>query len=271
MLFRRKRIKKLSLYAESLNGKNGLEIGGPSHIFTDRGLIPLYRVMGGIDGCNFCEQTIWQGTLKQGAGNYQYHNKRPGGYQYLLEATGLHGIAPGTYDAVLSSHCIEHSANPIKALSEWIRVLKTGGMLVLVVPHKDGTFDHKRPLTTLEHLILDYDRSTGEGDLGHLPEILEHHDLAMDPPSGDFESFRRRSLQNIENRCLHQHVFDTDLVVRIVDYSGLEILDLQTVLPYHIIVLARKNSGIRHDNSSFLSSSASYQRTSPFSSDRNAR
>jgi hypothetical protein len=59
---------------------------------------------------------------------------------------------------VLSSHCLEHVANPILALREWLRVMTPDGTLVLVLPHKEGTFDHQRPTTTLGHMIDDYER-----------------------------------------------------------------------------------------------------------------
>jgi SAM-dependent methyltransferase len=160
-------------------------------------------------------------------------------------------------------------ANPFKAMAEWLRVLKSGGYLLLVLPHKDGTFDHLRPVTPFQHLVDDYERSVGEDDLGHLPEILELHDLSMDPPAGDRESFRRRSLKNLENRCLHHHAFDTDLTVRMLDHFGLQVLDVQQALPYHIITLSRKLPGAaRPDNNSFLSSAAACRKNSPFSTDR---
>lgn len=39
-------------------------------------------------------------------------------------------------DAVFSSHCLEHAEDCRAAIQEWFRVLKTGGYLVLAVPHK---------------------------------------------------------------------------------------------------------------------------------------
>jgi SAM-dependent methyltransferase len=39
-------------------------------------------------------------------------------------------------DAVFSSHCLEHVEDAQAALSEWFRVLKINGFLVLCVPHK---------------------------------------------------------------------------------------------------------------------------------------
>lgn len=41
------------------------------------------------------------------------------------------------FDVVISSHSLEHAYNPIKVLSEINRVLKTDGLLFLVVPFPD--------------------------------------------------------------------------------------------------------------------------------------
>lgn len=41
-----------------------------------------------------------------------------------------------TQDFVYSSHCLEHIENYTQSLVEWWRVLKTGGHLIITVPHK---------------------------------------------------------------------------------------------------------------------------------------
>lgn len=69
-------------------------------------------------------------------------------------------IAPGddlpfkdkTVDFVLSSHCLEHFFDPIGALLEWKRVTKDDGIIFMVVPHKERTFDKERERTTIEEL-----------------------------------------------------------------------------------------------------------------------
>jgi SAM-dependent methyltransferase len=43
--------------------------------------------------------------------------------------------ADGSLDFVFSSHTLEHLDRPWDALSEWIRVLKPGGVLFLYLPH----------------------------------------------------------------------------------------------------------------------------------------
>ncbi len=43
----------------------------------------------------------------------------------------------GAYDAVHSSHCLEHMRDPAAALREWWSLVKPGGYLVVVVPDED--------------------------------------------------------------------------------------------------------------------------------------
>lgn len=219
--------------------KTGLEIGGPSGVFYQEGFVPIYPVAARIDNVNFGNQTVWQGGVSEGQ-TYMFDGNKAPGHQYIAEASNLQCIEDASYDFVLASHCIEHLANPLKGLAEWTRVLRLDGLLVLVVPHKDGTFDHRRPVTSLQHLIQDLDSQMDEGDMTHLEEILRLHDLSKDPGAGDFQLFQERSKRNIENRCLHHHVFDTRLAVEVVNYTGLQILALELFRPYHIVIIAQK-------------------------------
>lgn len=245
----------------------GLEIGGPSGMFRPNGFLPVYPLAARIDNCTFDSQTVWQGEVREGE-TYVFDSSKPPGRQYIVEGSDLHCIADAAYDFVLSSHCIEHLANPLKGLSEWIRVLRRGGLLALIIPHKDGTFDHRRPVTALRHLIEDFENQTDEGDRTHLPEILSLHDLSKDPGAGDFASFRKRSERNVENRCLHHHVFDTRLAVDAVDHMGLQIEAVELFKPYHIAILARKAGRDQPtDNQRFRGVGGAPCWTSPFPSD----
>jgi len=136
----------------------------------------------------------------------------------VVDAAAIRSLPSDTYDFVLSSHNIEHLANPIAAMGEWLRVLRDGSYLVLVVPHKDGTFDHRRPITALSHLIEDYDACTAEDDTTHLAEILDLHDLTKDPSVSSLAEFREIAIRNATERRLHHHVFDTRLVMQLLDY-----------------------------------------------------
>jgi hypothetical protein len=55
-------------------------------------------------------------------------------------------------------------------------------------------------------------------------------------------TFRLRSSRNSENRCLHHHVFNMDLAVRLVEYVGFEVHAAEEVAPHHLLLVA-KSSG----------------------------
>jgi hypothetical protein len=262
------RARCLKLCRQLLEGKTGLEIGGPSGVFGRHGLLPLYPVIASLDNCNFATETTWAGSVREGA-PFNFSRRRPPGRQYVAEATNLSQIRTGAYNFMLASHVIEHTANPLLALSEWIRVLDDDGVLVLLIPHKDGTFDHRRPTTTLEHLVQDFDREVSEDDQTHLAEILQLHDLKRDPEAGTPEAFRQRSEANADNRCLHHHVFDTRLAVRLLDRMGLQILAVEAARPNHIVAVAQKpGKTMLADNGKFLATTTAFLDQSPFPSDR---
>lgn len=248
-----------------LAGKCGLEIGGPSSIFARGGILPLYPVITGLDNCDFSAATT-VGHVEEGH-NFFYDSAHGTGLQRIRDAVDLFGIRSDTYDFLLASHVLEHVANPLRALEEWIRVLKVDGLMVVVVPHKEGTFDHRRPVTTLEHLIQDYVSGTREDDLTHLKETLDLHDFSLDPKMRNSREFAERCSANVRYRWLHHHVFNTRLAAQVVDRAGLQITAIEALKPHHIIVVAKKRpEGLPIDNSGVLWNPASYLR-SPFISD----
>ena len=62
-----------------------------------------------------------------------------------------------SFDTVFSSHCLEHVVDPDEALKDWIKILKPGGIIFILVPEEDlyeqGHFpsifnsDHKSTFT----------------------------------------------------------------------------------------------------------------------------
>jgi SAM-dependent methyltransferase len=233
------RARSFHAYQSLFAGKSGVEIGGPSQVFSRGGIFPVYPLVGHLDNCNFSNVTVWEGDIKQGQ-TFQFDRRRPVGRQYIVEATAMGCLNSGAYDFVLSSHVLEHIANPILALSEWKRLLADDGILVLLLPDRRHTFDHRRPVTTMAHLITDFEAGVQDDDLTHLPEILALHDLKRDPEVGDMKTFKLRSALNCENRCLHHHVFDMPLAVSLIKHLGFVVRASEEFHPHHLILVAQK-------------------------------
>jgi len=146
------------------------------------------------------------------------------GMVLIHDATDLSDIETSTYDFVFSSHCLEHIANPLKAVSEWKRVVKPNGYIIIIVPNKSYCFDHKRAYTKFPVLLQQYQTGVGEDDLSTLSEILEKHDLSMDPAAGNLSQFTERSLRNFQNRCLHHYVYSPTLLTEIANFFDCEVV-----------------------------------------------
>lgn len=222
------------------------------------GLVPVYPHLQALDVLDYSEQTIWTGEQRE-------HGVRR---KVIGEARRMDAVQDDAYDAVLASHVLEHVADPIGALTEWQRVVRPGGHVLLAMPHYEGTFDHHRPVTTIDHMRADAERGTGEDDMTHLQEILELHDLGRDPGAPSREVFERRCRENPSTRSMHHHVFDSLSVVETCRAAGLEVTALVPRATFNIVCLGR----VGGDGQSDLDDRAleGILRESPFDADRSA-
>ena len=246
-----------------VNKKSGLEFGGPSSIFTTNHLIPIYDVVHSIDSGNYSQETIWKSSSSLSRFGSGF------GKQLIVDASDCSAIPSEAYDFVAASHALEHVANPLRALQEWKRIVKPGGTILLVLPHKANTFDHRRPFTTFDHIRADYESKVTEADLTHMEEILELHDLNLDPPAGSLEQFRARCLQNSLKRAMHHHVFSPHLIVKMFSFLDMRILNVAVERPYHIVVHAKKPDydeqvNVDFENTAFLEPEAEWRKHDPF-------
>ena len=91
-------------------------------IRRERGDFQRYLVGKGIDiGAGDDSLYILNGSVRS-------YDKRDGNAQFMAE------IADATYDFVYSSHCLEHMPDVQLALRNWVRIIKPGGILYVVVP-----------------------------------------------------------------------------------------------------------------------------------------
>ena len=53
------------------------------------------------------------------------------------DAQFMSGMPDGALDFISSSHCLEHINDPLEALRNWLRIVRPGGFIVILVPDED--------------------------------------------------------------------------------------------------------------------------------------
>jgi len=130
-------------------------------------------------------------------------------------------------DYVATSHVLEHVANPYRALWEWVRVLRHKGIIYMVVPHRQATFDRQRPLTTVEHMIADFHANVTQCDGTHIDDFVYGVDWQTFSPgtsAGETpeaqrklaEAYRHATSHNSEIN-IHFHTFEPATLRSLVD------------------------------------------------------
>jgi len=98
-------------------------------------------------------------------------------------------------DFVLSSHVFEHLPDPIKAVKEWIRVVRPGGIIFAVVALSEGPGTHPadngKPITELDHYAEDHER----GETVETHPIPEGHEKR-----GHYHRFSYQSMKAFVKR-----------------------------------------------------------------------
>ena len=102
---------------------------------------------------------------------------------------------------------LEHTSNPIKALKEFSRVVKNNGTLLIILPDMNKTFEKRRRVTTLAHLLDDFEKDTPETDTTHFSEILDTYEQSLDYSNPDKATFAEKLRRNTQLRNAHHHTF----------------------------------------------------------------
>ncbi len=209
-------------------------------MFSPAGNIPIYSALSKLDLCNFADNTIWEKETSKYSMDSLGLSDKSGSF-ILSEATDIDRHTDAKYDALLSCHSLEHTANPMKALLAWGKVLKRDGVLLLVLPEARSSFDQGRAVTTIEHLMDDFTNNIGEDDETHFPDILENYNLDLDPWVNSREELEDLLRRNIDVRGAHHHVFDLPLSHTMLEKAKFSVLHSEVILQSHIVLVARKS------------------------------
>ena len=153
------------------------------------------------------------------------------------------GIPNNSLDFIIGCHVIEHTRNPIGSIVAAYHKLKVGGKLLLVVPDKHRTFDKNRPLTDINHLLLDYESPNRERDYAHYEEFYQ---LAF--PISEELFTQTVSEQFTSNYAIHYHVWNYESFTNMINYiqsniiswsniwSNPTLLDLQNDIEFYFVL-----------------------------------
>lgn len=173
------------------------------------------------------------------ADGYESHGVHRSIAQVYFPASAI-PFAEATFDFILSEHTLEHIGNVLRALKEWIRVLKPGGHLILFLPHKDRTNDRLRSRTTLAHLIEDFENNVPDDDPAHVEEWIENVTRAGGIP----EHYRHIPKSELARTgSIHHHVWVAEDIKEVLEYLGLEVLLCENYVPDRsdsFVVVGRK-------------------------------
>jgi SAM-dependent methyltransferase len=89
-----------------------------------------------------------------------------------------------TVDFVISSHVIEHFYDPVETIEEWLRVVKPGGYVFIIAPHRDRIGELAGPRTLP-------------------PEIIERHERPNPPKVDNHGHYSCWKTQDFVGFCQH--------------------------------------------------------------------
>ncbi len=121
-------------------------------------------------------------------------------------------ISDSSQDFVIASHVLEHLAEPIGFLAEIHRVLRPGGVALILLPDRHRTKDRHRSPTPLSHLVAEYEAGVDEISETHIVEWLEGRGESL----GHTVDERREILDRYRRRSIHVHCWDAPEFLEVI-------------------------------------------------------
>jgi SAM-dependent methyltransferase len=130
------------------------------------------------------------------------------------DGESLSTIAAESQDFIVANHFLEHCENPIRTIETHLGKLKPGGILFYAVPDKRFTFDFRRPVTPLAHMVDDYERGPEQSRGAHYDEwtrlVIDRESPVADQNDlGALEEWAAQKARELEEAkySIHMHVW----------------------------------------------------------------
>jgi SAM-dependent methyltransferase len=120
----------------------------------------------------------------------------------VTDATTLAGVDDRSFDFVVASHVVEHLEDPIRSVISLLRVVRPGGIVLILLPDRRHTFDANRPATPIAHIVRDYCAGPTWSQRAHFDEWVN----IVEGLRGDAARARADALQ-AQHYPIHFHVW----------------------------------------------------------------
>jgi predicted SAM-dependent methyltransferase len=153
-------------------------------------------------------------------------------------------VADASQDFLIANHFLEHTQDPIATLQNHLRVLRPGGHLYLAIPLKHATFDARRPVTSIEHLMQDH----RDGPEGSLQQHYEEWATLVEGSAQEQVADRVADLR-ARDYSIHFHVWDEPALLELMAHLRAELhlpfrLKRAQRNHYELIVILQKTSPV---------------------------
>ncbi len=114
-------------------------------------------------------------------------------------------IAAESVDFIVANHFLEHTENPIATIETHLSKLRPGGVLFYAVPDKRYTFDFRREVTPLEHMVADYEQGPERSRAAHYEEWTRF--VIIEGGESEERTIERARALEADAYSIHMHVW----------------------------------------------------------------
>jgi SAM-dependent methyltransferase len=118
-------------------------------------------------------------------------------------------IPEESQDFIIANHFLEHCENPLRTIETHLGKLRPGGVLFYAVPDKRFTFDFRRPVTPIDHMVADYEKGPEISRTTHYEEwcrFVLDHEAGEQGATDEWVASRAQALEGT-GYSIHMHVW----------------------------------------------------------------